>query len=658
MSLISKYLFSLLLLFSIYSICYSQSDTLDIYDLDFDQLSKLKITSASKTPQYIREVPSTVFVITSTEIEEKGYFTLDEALSGLPGFQFRNIIGFNSYVFQRGLSSQNNLILVLIDGIQVNELNSGGFYGGGQYNLSDVERIEVIYGPASVAWGTNAVSGIINIVTKSTTENHFEMNSLLGSFNTISTDAVYSYANKKNFGIKLSAMYKQSDKANLKGTAGDNNWTDLMENFENDYSLNLKVRANHFLIGTNYLQKQSSAATYIKAVGTNYKDYGTFWNIRFINNYLKYSKNISGHFTLNSTLYNRNATVLDNSVLYVTDTSQIGYYRPNNLTGFENTIDYNSNKNLSITGGATIEYEQLAKKYSITYSDSTEQKPPKPEKPVMENNYLLSLFLEPRLVVLNSFYLSGGIRFDQSSIYEQVLTPRAGLSYCFQNQVVRFSYAEAFRAPKPWDYTDGLGNNSLLPEKMNSFEMAFVFSISDNYTLDLTGYKNKLENAIFKEVTEEWYRWINKGEINTDGLEFFFRYSSYWIKSSVNYTFNHSYNEDKEQIPEISKHTGNISVTGSLNKYLKLNLRAEYIGKRKNPKTIVSTQSDYIDPCLIFHSALSLLGYKGFTVQLIIKNLFDKEYYHTSNREPDRYRQPQRTVMVSVGYSLNKKGTK
>ena len=76
------------------------------------------------------------------------------------------MVSINSYVFQRGVPSQNNLIVLLVDGIQINELNSGGFYGGGQYNLSNVERIEVVYGPASALYGTNAISGIVNIITK------------------------------------------------------------------------------------------------------------------------------------------------------------------------------------------------------------------------------------------------------------------------------------------------------------------------------------------------------------------------------------------------------------------------------------------------------------------------------------------------------------
>jgi len=652
---ITKYQLCVIVFFVLNKLSFPQSDSLDIYNLDFSQLSKLKITSTSKSPQNLGEVPSTIFVITATEIKEKGYFTLEEALSDLPGFQFRNILGINSYVFQRGIPSQNNLILLLIDGIQVNELNSGGFYGGGQYNLSNVERIEVIYGPASVAYGTNAISGIINIITKSAEEKQLAMNSLIGTFNTVATDIGFGcITKKKNFGIRVSGMYKQTDKADLRGKAGDYNWTDLMENYENDYSFDLKIQAKNFTLGTNCLQKQSSVATSYKSMGTIYIDHGSFWNIRFLNNYLKYNKKINDQLTFSSALYNRNATVLDNTVLVV-DTAQIGNYRPSNLTGLENVINYNSNKFIAVTVGITLEYEQLAQIFSETYSSSPDVRPPTPEKPAMENNYLASFFLEPRLTLLKNLYLSGGFRFDQSSIYDQVLTPHAGLIYNFHDQIFRFSYAEAFRAPKPWDYNDGIGNNSLLPEKMRSLEAAMTFSLFNNYKLDFIGYRNRLDNAIIKQFIDEGYRWVNDGEINTEGIEIYFRYLSKKLTSSINYTFNQSYNENDEFVPEISKHSGNASATYHFSNHIKINLRANYIGERKNPKMIESTHSNYVDPCLIFYGTLSLLNYKGFTVQFIVKNILNKEYYHTSNREPDRYRQPQRTIMVSVGYTMNTK---
>jgi len=654
MNKLNRYLLVLCFLIQNSLLSYSQSDSLNIYDYNFAQLSKIKVTTASKVSQNIDEIPSTVIVISKEDIKERGYFVLEDILADLPGFQFRNIQGLNTYSFQRGIPNQNNLTLVLIDGIQINELNSGGFYGGGQYNLSNIERIEVIYGPASVAYGTNAVSGIINIITKNITEEEIEISALAGTFNTLSTNVGYSRENKdKDIGIRISAMVKQTDKANLRGQAGDNNWTELLDNYENDYAIDFKIDAKNFIIGTNFMQKQTSGATFVKSVGTIYKDYGTSWNIRFINNYIKYNKKVFKNIDLSLTLYNRNATVLDNSVLYIVDTAQIAYYRPNNLTGLENIISYSRNK-FSLTGGLTLEYEQLAESFSISNSNSPEEKPAKPSDPDMDNNFLTSLFIEPQLIPFNNLYISGGVRFDQSSIYNQVFTPRGGISYKFKNQIIRFSYSEAFRAPKPWDYTDGLGNNNLLSEQMNSFEAALGLSFLENYKLNIVGYINTLDGAITRQTLIDGYKWVNEGEINTDGLELYFQYLSEKIKCNLNYTYTNSYNDKGVSLSEISTNAANANITYSFNNYLKLHLGVNYVGERDNPKIIAAINSNKIDPFVIFNSTISVLNYKNIDVQFLVRNIFNTKYYHTSNRDPDRYRQSQRTLILSLAYNFKK----
>lgn len=651
-----KYFLTVLMFTLTKLVSIAQNQDTDIYELDLSQLTKVKIVSANKVSQDLKDIPSTIHVITGEQIKESGYFTLEEVLSSLPGFQFRNIMSFNSYVFQRGVTNQNNYILLLIDGIQVNELNSGGFYGGGQYNLSNIKRIEVISGPASVAYGTNAITGIINIITNDPSENKVEVNALAGSFNTYKGDFITSFINKnKTLGINFSGMYKTTEKGDLMGSSGDFNWTDSLENYETDYALDLKLKTKDFTFGTNYLQKQSSTSTSTKSVETAYRDYGTLWNIRFINNYLRYSKQISNAVYLSSVIYNRNATVLNNSVQFVTDTAQIEYYRPNNLIGFDNIAEIKANKNLKITSGLTFEYERLAKKFSITYSTSPDLKPPTPPKPEMLSNYLASIFVEPKLILVPNLIFSGGIRFDNSSVYNQVLTPRAGIVFSKSKYHTRLSYADAFRAPKPWDYTDGLGNNSLKPERMRSLELALTYQISEGLKADFVGYRNKLDNAIAKENVTNGFRWINSGEVNTNGFEFDALYSTKKVTLNFNYTFNQSLNEKNKSIPEISKHIWNAGLLYSLTSKIRFDLRANYTGERENPKLITSTNSKTIHPNIVFHGAISLLNYNNFSVQFIVKNILNKEYYHTSNRDPERYRQPQRTIMFTIGYAINQK---
>lgn len=241
----------------------------ELLSLGMNDLLNLKIVSVLKNPETINKSPATVRLITAEQIRDNGYFTLEDALADLPGFQFRNILGFNSYLFMRGVPSQNNKILLLVDGVQINELNSGGFYAGGQFNLTNVDRIEVVYGPASALYGTNAVSGIISVITRNPKDAKGGRASLLaGNFRTLLADFRYAaYDKKSDFGFSLSAMMKQSDKADLRGKAGDNNWTSDMENFENDTAVDARVQYRNFSAGVLMQDKDASYATTQLGIG-------------------------------------------------------------------------------------------------------------------------------------------------------------------------------------------------------------------------------------------------------------------------------------------------------------------------------------------------------------------------------------------------------
>jgi outer membrane receptor for ferrienterochelin and colicin len=164
---------------------------------------------------------------------------------------------------------------------------------------------------------------------------------------------------------------------------------------------------------------------------------------------LNFRANLTVNFEFSYTLYNRNTTVLDNTIYYVLDTGQVGCYRPNNLTGIENIFQYNIASFLSLVGGLTFEYEQLAKNYSYSYSNSIYEKPEPPDKPEMEHNYLTSIFIEPKINISNSFYLTTGIRYDNSSIYDQVLTPSIGVSYNYLITEYAFHILKLFAHRSP-----------------------------------------------------------------------------------------------------------------------------------------------------------------------------------------------------------------
>lgn len=640
-----------------------ERDTLkaeDILNMSLADLMNVQVVTASKTQQSIKDVSATVLVITAEQIRDRAYFTLEEALSDLPGFQFRNILGFNSYVFLRGAPNQNNLILLMVDGVQINELNSGGFYAGGQFILSDVEQIEVVYGPASALYGTNAVSGIVNIITQKPVGNTGHISLIGGNFKTGMFDFnLKNYDASKDIGFSLSGQYKTTGKANLEGANGDNNWTDNMENFENDLSVSGRLKIKSFNVGIDYQEKRSSMTTNFKSVDDIYLDRKTLWDILFLNAFAKYSNNLHEKWSLISTAYYRNSTVKPNTVnaiIKATDTTsgkQIGYYRPNQLVGFENQFNYKPSDHILVIGGIIGEAEGLADGFSITNSNSQDEAPPTPLKPPIISNYLFSCYSQLNYTIFKQLSFNGGIRYDFSNYYGQVFIPRVGMVFNHNKLTAKALYNKAFRSPKPWDYKFGTGNSSLKPEKMNSLELCLSYLVKEDLILGGSVYFNNIKDKLTKETTTTIDRWINKDILNTTGFELYGNYATRNFNLYANYTFNDSHDQDEVFIPEISLHTANVGFTYSFKQLFKLNLRANYLGDRKNPNIIPATGNDKIEDALIFNGCISYLGLKYFNFQFKMNNILNQEYYHPSNRFSGRYRQPQRTFLIVGSYNFS-----
>ncbi|HDP67541.1 MAG TPA: TonB-dependent receptor [Candidatus Marinimicrobia bacterium] len=639
--------FSLVLFY--YSILLGQeSEFEDWLEMDLSELMNIKVTTATKRDQLIKRVPATVRIITAKQIEERAYQTLEDVLADLPGFQFRNIQGFNSYSFQRGAPSQNNLILVLIDGIQINELNSGGFYGGYQYNLQNVKQIEVVYGPSSALYGTNAISGIINIITKDAENSPRASASLAGgSFGSLFADGSYAFHSAdSDLGVFLTAHYKQTEKAELGGAAGDNNWSENMENFEKVCGFDSRINYQKSHFGLTLQDKQASRTTNYKSTGTDYLDSGTNFHIRFINAYFRNLYDKKSDWSLKSSLYYRNATVMDNTIAYIrTDTlGQVGYYRPNALVGIEEQFDYQFNEDANLTAGAVMEYEKLSADFSVTHSGDPDIAPPKPAAPDFEKNRLLSLYLQSQYQFHPTAEFTGGIRLDRSTYYGTVYTPRLGIVYTRNYHTVKLLYTEAFRAPKPWDYNWGDGNLSLNPERMKSLELTTIHTPIPHLRIDLSLYKNQ----IYDKLTQTETKWINANRLNTTGLETGVEYSRNRTQIYFNYTFTDSRYDDGSTVPEIALHGFNIGAAYTLRHNLKLNLRANYLGRRKNPAHITTTDSDYVEPYFVLNGVINYKPLPNLELQTAVYNLLDACYYHTSNRPPERYRQAQRTIVIKI----------
>lgn len=138
-------------------------------DLSLEQLVQLQVTSASKRPEMLDGVPASMAVVTQDAIRRTGVASLPEALRLAPNLHVGRIDTLGYAISARGFNSYQtaNKLLVLIDGRSVySPLQSGVFWDAQRVALEDVQRIEVISGPGGTLWGSNAVNGVVNVISK------------------------------------------------------------------------------------------------------------------------------------------------------------------------------------------------------------------------------------------------------------------------------------------------------------------------------------------------------------------------------------------------------------------------------------------------------------------------------------------------------------
>ncbi|MEM6513757.1 MAG: TonB-dependent receptor [Pseudomonadota bacterium] len=157
--------FTLLSLSATRAVAAENSD--DLFDLSIEELVNLEVTSVNRKAESLFDTSSAVHVITRDDIERHGIRSIPEALRLAPGVSSLQIDSNKWSIATRGFGGRfTNNLLVMMDGRLLYTPSFSGVYWDIQHTLiEEVERIEVIRGPGAVVWGTNAVNGVINIIT-------------------------------------------------------------------------------------------------------------------------------------------------------------------------------------------------------------------------------------------------------------------------------------------------------------------------------------------------------------------------------------------------------------------------------------------------------------------------------------------------------------
>jgi iron complex outermembrane recepter protein len=161
----------------------SQHTREPLKQLSLEELGDVEVTTASKEPEEVWKTPAAVYVLTNEDIRRSGATSIPEVLRLVPGVQVSRIDNDHWAVGIRGFADQfSKSMLVMVDGRSLYTPLFAGVYWALQDGilLEDVERIEVIRGPGGTIWGANAVTGVINIITKSAKGTHGALASVGG----------------------------------------------------------------------------------------------------------------------------------------------------------------------------------------------------------------------------------------------------------------------------------------------------------------------------------------------------------------------------------------------------------------------------------------------------------------------------------------------
>lgn len=503
---------------------YSQSTTNDSV-----LLNELVVTG-TKTEIYRKIIPLSVSQISKKEIESSGQMNILTALNQFsPGIFVteRNILGFgvstggSGAISMRGIGgSPNTGILVLIDGHPQYQ----GLFGhplADAYVSSDVEKVEIIHGPASILYGSNAMGGVINIITKKQKNDGWNgtLGASYGSYNTQKYSGTTGFR-KNGFNVFASANHSSTD----------------------------GIRANtDFKITNGYLK-----AGY---------DFNEKYSITADADIAKYDGNDNGKITnpvpFNIDILRGKAALSFDNKNGITEGSLKMYHNFGEhilSDGFQST-DYNS-------GLMFYQSLKLFKGNMITIGTDVKNYGGKANRGV-NNDTLLSVFetgvyVFARQQLFEKWTVTAGLRSEFHSGYQSELVPMAGLNFnASENTTIKANFSKGFRSPTVMEMYLYAPNPALKPEKMYNYELGIMQSLFNHkLSFELNGFYIKANNLIQVVGGGPVPIRMNTDEITNYGLEFS---SKYRVAENFQLHANYSYLHTSKKILAAPAHQINVS---------------------------------------------------------------------------------------------------
>lgn len=528
------------------------------------------VVTASRLEEPLRYSPDSVTVVTREEMQKKGKKTVIDVLRDVPGVFIaqHGQFGGGASIYLRGTNNAHTLVMV--DGVRVGDpMATDGKMSISDLSTDNIERIEIIRGAQSVLYGSDAIGGVINIITrKGKGKPEFSFSAEGGSFETFRESLGVSGANDK---VSYSASVFRLD------TKGVSKADEDLGNTEKDYyhDTNVSARLNAQIsetvrVGFSVRHSESS-------MDLDGYDYVTG---RFADADEVQDTDITGVST------NFDQDIFDwwQHIIKLGTTETKREYTQNGAFNgtYKGTIKLASwQHNFFIKDMDTItagfDYQEEDGDSQSTWSNIT-------NKSVNTKSF----FVQNKLTPFKGFSFTLGARHDDHQTFGGEDTYKGALAYLYEKTgtKVRGSYGTGFHAPSlyqlyaPATSWGPIGNDKLNPEKSKSWDLGVEqYLFRERLSISVTYFHIDLDDLI----DYDWVQgYVNIAKAETKGWETSLSFKPLdWLSFDANYTYTEAKDETTDKyLVYRPKHKGGIALNIIPLERLNVNLNAQYAGKR------------------------------------------------------------------------------
>lgn len=654
--------FIAVILLALEPLCFAeQSDAnapQDLFTMPLENLAdqSYTVSGVSKYEQKTSEAPASVTIITADEIRKYGYKTLADVLESVPGLFITYDRNYH-YIGVRGFRSPGDYdsrILILINGHRVNDNIYDSVSTGTTFpvDIDLIEKVEVIRGPGSSLYGSNALLAVINVITKDAkTLKGVEVSGEMASFNTQKERISYGENFDESHNLLVSATSYKSGGPTLHFKEFDTPATHN-GNVSNDddkyYNLFCTATAGDLSLIATYLPREKGIPTapWDTVFGdsrTRTLDVMTLVGLEYKHDFTD-DFAVKGRVSYHNYYYSGDY-MYDDSGLYVNRDTATGRWLESELQFIATPIE-----NHKLTWGIEDQYNAVQDQKnwdSAVYLNDHRH----------SNNW--GAYIQDEWKIFDKWTFTGGVRYDEYETFGGTTNPRLALVYQHSDATtIKLLYGRAFRAPNAYElyYNDGgvttKAPDSLNPETIETYEAVLEQKLNKTLSATVSAFHYTMNDVLdqYVDPSDDLLVFKNLRDVKANGIET--ALLGKWengVKGRASYSFVEARDGQTNAIlVDSPKHLAKFNVISPvINDNLFAGLEVLYTSRAK------TLTDNYANDFWITNLTLTYENIiKGLELSASVYNLFDVHYGYPGGNEhrEDIIEQDGRSFRIKLTY--------